>query len=124
MIRCNVLGRGVVSPSATTAPGSRTYAGVERRGSATAYADPIQYVIGTIGGRGETAVRTHLHDGGRRRPGCGPGRGARIGGHIANIVFILTDDQRWDELSHMPNVGNLIQAKGVTFDNSFVSNSL
>ncbi len=41
-----------------------------------------------------------------------------------NVVFILTDDQRWDELSHMPNVRNLIQAKGVTFDNSFVSNSL
>ena len=41
-----------------------------------------------------------------------------------NIVFILTDDQRIDELGHMPNVQSLIQAKGTSFDQSFVANSL
>jgi N-acetylglucosamine-6-sulfatase len=41
-----------------------------------------------------------------------------------NIVFILTDDQRWDELQHMPNVQNLLQANGITFTNGFVSNPL
>src|SRR5689334_17236567 len=41
-----------------------------------------------------------------------------------NIVFILTDDQRIDELGHMPNVQSLIQDKGTTFDQSFVTNSL
>ena len=41
-----------------------------------------------------------------------------------NIVFILTDDQRWDELGFMPQVQSLLQARGATFTNSFVSNSL
>ena len=41
-----------------------------------------------------------------------------------NIVFILTDDQRWDELQYMPNVRSLLQARGVTFSNGFVSNPL
>src|SRR5262245_6639488 len=41
-----------------------------------------------------------------------------------NIVFILTDDQRWDELQYMPNVRSLLQDQGVTFSNGFVSNPL
>jgi N-acetylglucosamine-6-sulfatase len=39
-----------------------------------------------------------------------------------NIVMILADDQRYDELSYMPNVQNLLVANGVTFTNAFVSN--
>jgi N-acetylglucosamine-6-sulfatase len=41
-----------------------------------------------------------------------------------NIVFILTDDQRWDELQYMPNVRSLLQDQGITFTNGFVSNPL
>jgi N-acetylglucosamine-6-sulfatase len=41
-----------------------------------------------------------------------------------NIVFILTDDQRWDELQYMPNVRDLLQDDGITFTNGFVSNPL
>src|SRR5436190_1428440 len=41
-----------------------------------------------------------------------------------SIVLILTDDQRWDTLSWMPNVERLLVAKGVTFTNAFVPNSL
>jgi arylsulfatase A-like enzyme len=41
-----------------------------------------------------------------------------------NIVVILTDDQRWDELEHMPNVKALLTDQGVTFDQAFVSNPL
>ena len=41
-----------------------------------------------------------------------------------NIVFILTDDQRWDELQYMPNVQDLLQNDGITFTNGFVSNPL
>jgi len=41
-----------------------------------------------------------------------------------NIVFILTDDQRWDELQFMPNVRSYLQARGITFSNGFVSNPL
>ena len=41
-----------------------------------------------------------------------------------NIVVILTDDQRWDELEHMPNVRSLLTDHGVTFDQAFVSNPL
>jgi N-acetylglucosamine-6-sulfatase len=39
-----------------------------------------------------------------------------------NIVMILADDQRYDELSYLPNVQNLLMANGVTFTNAFVSN--
>jgi N-acetylglucosamine-6-sulfatase len=41
-----------------------------------------------------------------------------------NIVLILTDDQRWDTLSWMPNVQRLLVRKGVTFTNAYVPNSL
>lgn len=41
-----------------------------------------------------------------------------------NIVLILTDDQRWDEISRMPIVQSQLVDKGVTFSNGFVSNSL
>jgi N-acetylglucosamine-6-sulfatase len=40
-----------------------------------------------------------------------------------NIVLILTDDQRFDEMS-MPTVNSELVAKGVTFDNAFVVNPL
>jgi arylsulfatase A-like enzyme len=39
-----------------------------------------------------------------------------------NIIFILTDDQRWDELSVMPTVQRELVGHGVTFTNSFVVN--
>jgi arylsulfatase A-like enzyme len=41
-----------------------------------------------------------------------------------NIVLILTDDQRWDELKNMPTVEQQIVGKGVTFVNGFVVNPL
>jgi N-acetylglucosamine-6-sulfatase len=41
-----------------------------------------------------------------------------------NIVVMLTDDQRWDTLSYMPNVQSEIMSHGVTFSNAFVENPL
>jgi N-acetylglucosamine-6-sulfatase len=41
-----------------------------------------------------------------------------------NIVLVLTDDQRWDEISRMPNVQTLLAAHGVTFSEAFVVDSL
>jgi len=41
-----------------------------------------------------------------------------------NIVVIVTDDQRWDELDGMPIVHRLLVDKGVTFSNAFVVNPL
>jgi N-acetylglucosamine-6-sulfatase len=41
-----------------------------------------------------------------------------------NIVVILTDDQRWDELENMPNVHALLAQQGVQFTNTFEPNSL
>jgi N-acetylglucosamine-6-sulfatase len=43
-----------------------------------------------------------------------------------NIVLILTDDQRWDTLKdkYMPTVKSQLMAKGATFENAFVVNSL
>ncbi len=41
-----------------------------------------------------------------------------------NIVFIVTDDQRWDTLWSMPVVSSELAGRGVTFSNGFVSNPL
>jgi arylsulfatase A-like enzyme len=41
-----------------------------------------------------------------------------------SIVFILTDDQRWDTLDAMPTVRGELAARGITFANGFVSDPL
>src|SRR5215208_708537 len=41
-----------------------------------------------------------------------------------NIVFILTDDMREDELKYMPKTRSVLKAKGMSFSNAFVSNPL
>src|ERR1700741_1938853 len=41
-----------------------------------------------------------------------------------NVVIILTDDQRYDPLSGMPKVQNLLVDHGVQFNQGFVVNSL
>jgi N-acetylglucosamine-6-sulfatase len=41
-----------------------------------------------------------------------------------NIVFILTDDMRKDDLAYMPKTRSLLEGKGMSFKNAFVSNSL
>ncbi len=41
-----------------------------------------------------------------------------------NIVFILADDMRADDLEHMPRTRELLLRKGTTFDNAFVTYSL
>ncbi|MEP6642575.1 MAG: sulfatase [Gaiellales bacterium] len=41
-----------------------------------------------------------------------------------NVIVILTDDQRQETLGAMPNVQSLLVKHGVTFANSFVSDSL
>src|SRR3954454_8998426 len=37
-----------------------------------------------------------------------------------NVVIILTDDQRWDEIDRMPNLQSELMNRGTTFANSFV----
>src|SRR5215203_4081430 len=41
-----------------------------------------------------------------------------------NIVFILADDMRKDELKYMPQTQSMLKNKGMTFDNAFVSHAL
>ena len=41
-----------------------------------------------------------------------------------NIVFILTDDMRKDDLKYMPKTRSVLKAKGMSFSNAFVSNPL
>jgi N-acetylglucosamine-6-sulfatase len=41
-----------------------------------------------------------------------------------NIVFILTDDMRKDDLKYMPKTRSVLKAKGMSFENAFVSNAL
>jgi arylsulfatase A-like enzyme len=44
--------------------------------------------------------------------------------HPPSVLFVLTDDQRWDALSKMPIVRRDLVRHGITFANAFVSNSL
>src|SRR5918999_5544092 len=41
-----------------------------------------------------------------------------------NIVFILADDMRKDDLKYMPKTRSALKAKGMSFQNAFVSNAL
>ena len=41
-----------------------------------------------------------------------------------NIIVIMTDDQRWDEIQYMPTVMNRLVEPGASFSNSFVTTSL
>ena len=41
-----------------------------------------------------------------------------------NIVFILVDDMRKGDLGYMPKTKTLLQDKGMTFENAFVSNPI
>lgn len=41
-----------------------------------------------------------------------------------NIVFILTDDMRKDDLRYMPKTRSVLKDKGMSFENAFVSNAL
>jgi N-acetylglucosamine-6-sulfatase len=41
-----------------------------------------------------------------------------------NIVFILTDDMRKDDLRYMPKTRSVLKEKGMSFENAFVSNAL
>lgn len=41
----------------------------------------------------------------------------------ANVILVLTDDLSWDVVEHMPTV-KLMQQRGVTFSNYFVTDSL
>jgi N-acetylglucosamine-6-sulfatase len=43
---------------------------------------------------------------------------------LPNILVVLTDDQRWDSLSYMPNVESELVDHGITFTNAFVENPL
>jgi N-acetylglucosamine-6-sulfatase len=41
-----------------------------------------------------------------------------------NIVFILTDDMRKDDLRYMPKTRSVLKEKGMSFENALVSNAL
>lgn len=41
-----------------------------------------------------------------------------------NIVYIVTDDQRWDTLQYMPRTLDRLAAQGVSFSNAFVATPL
>ena len=38
-----------------------------------------------------------------------------------NIIFILSDDQRWDTLAFMPSTLDLLANRGIVFQNAFVT---
>src|SRR5215210_4624238 len=41
-----------------------------------------------------------------------------------NIIFILADDMRKDDLNYMPQTRALLQDEGMSFENAFISNAL
>ncbi len=44
-----------------------------------------------------------------------------LSGPPPNVVLIVTDDQRWDTLSVMPNIQRLLIGRGLAFNNAFAS---
>lgn len=54
---------------------------------------------------------------------CGPA-GAPNPSRRPNIVVILTDDQRRDEIEHMPTLMQRLAGEGLRFDNAFVTTPL
>ena len=73
-----------------------THRGLRRTVVLALLAAVVALVVGSAGTHGPAAPRA-----------------ASAAAAKPNIVFILTDDQRIDELGHMPNVQSLIQAKGI-----------
>jgi N-acetylglucosamine-6-sulfatase len=55
--------------------------------------------------------------------GCKP-RDAQTPTAKPNIVFILTDDMRKDDLKYMPKTRSVLKAEGMSFSSAFVSNAL
>ena len=47
-----------------------------------------------------------------------------LGDTRPNIVLVLTDDMRWDELENMPKTKAFLAAGGARFTQAYVSNSL
>ena len=45
-------------------------------------------------------------------------------GERPNVLVIMTDDMRWDDLEHMPLVQSLLADEGLTFSNAFVTTPL
>src|SRR5262249_42979747 len=41
------------------------------------------------------------------------------GGKKPNVLFVLTDDMRFDDLQYLPQIKSLIGDQGMTFDNEF-----
>lgn len=64
------------------------------------------------------------------RPALAETASSKPGSHAAkattrpNIVLIMTDDMRWDELENMPKTMAFLAAKGVRFTRAYVPNSL
>jgi hypothetical protein len=56
-----------------------------------------------------------------------PGGDNAVSAQVAqkpNIVFILTDDMRYDDLEYIPKIRSLLGSEGMSFDQAFVSNAL
>lgn len=50
---------------------------------------------------------------------CGASSGTTAPAGTPNVLFILTDDQRLDDMQYLPQVVQLIGAQGMTFDDYF-----
>jgi arylsulfatase A-like enzyme len=88
--------------------------------------------IAGVAGTGLTATTTIVRGGSTSisigggttvPPPKGPGTATVATTKRPNIVLILTDDQRFDTLWAMPQVQQLLVRHGITFKNSFVTNS-
>jgi N-acetylglucosamine-6-sulfatase len=79
-------------------------------------------IAAVLSARADSASATRHH---RHRPAAGRGAPAARSAarHRPNIIFVLTDDLSMDLIRFMPQV-QALEARGMTFDNYFVSDSL
>ena len=53
-------------------------------------------------------------------PGCRTTEGSSpAGSSLPNVLFVLTDDMRLDDMQYLPQVAQLVGAQGITFDDEF-----
>lgn len=118
--------------SLQTVAGSGSYSVTLKAGAWTMIGDPSGAGAATVSGA-QTLLTYTTAGGYQSATSIAPGQGAWVTGNGAisvqtppappggqpNVLFVLTDDMRIDDLQYMPQVQQLIGDQGMTFDNEF-----
>ena len=108
----------------------RAFGGVTRRCAVVADETPSGLAPGVGGACAAAVAGAGAPVDARRLAGCLRPAAERLVDGVApqalrpNVLVVLTDDQRWDNLDVMPTVTRELVGRGVSFPDSFVTTSL